>query len=209
MTSDETLSRLAQLQLHMEGYYAGKIDGIWGPMTQAAYEEFKRVNTGVKQDKENDSKVAPRVERIPCPHKGTYHTPHTIILHHCGGTWEGTKAWLMRPVGCANPVSYHYHISQDGFIREYVSPKEVAWHARNHNTGYVGIAFTGDTVSGAYRASPTLTDHEIASCVSLIRYLQREFPRIKTITTHRAVDPKRKNDISPAAEAQIRARLSS
>lgn len=44
MNIEKHAALLCQLQLHGEGFYHGALDGQWGPITQAAYEAFKKAN---------------------------------------------------------------------------------------------------------------------------------------------------------------------
>ncbi|MEM6885453.1 MAG: peptidoglycan recognition family protein [Verrucomicrobiota bacterium] len=126
------------------------------------------------------------------------HTPRRIILHHTNGYFESSIEYLAK-VG----YGYHYLIDFDGKIVRCVPPDQLCYHAKNHNTGSIGIAFNGDTNTGELRPDgPALTEHEVLAASTLIRELRRTF-EIKEIRTHAEVDPKRKQDISPAAKKQI------
>lgn len=196
---EKTILRAAQEYWKSRGWYHGDIDGLWGKQSSKALQTYEKELNAGKTFFESLS-----IEKIPSPNYGGVHVPRRIILHHCAGTWAGTVSWIKQE---RSNVSYHYYISQAGKIVQFVPPDKIAWHARGHNPGSIGIAFQGDTVTGAYRSSRHLTGSEINACVKLISALLRTYSTINEITTHRAVDPTRKNDISPSAEMQIREAL--
>ena len=140
------------------------------------------------------------------------------VLHHCGG-WAkdgniraGSAAWILNP---ASNVSYHCLIAWDGTRTIFVPDDEQAWHAgrsvwngrSNCNAFTLGVAFGGDTVSGAHRPndSPELTEPEIESFLEWYRPRALKYGWTqRNVTTHRHISPGRKNDVSAPAEAQIR-----
>lgn len=140
-----------------------------------------------------------------------------LILHHCGG-WAkdgnprmGTLSHVLNP---SSGVSYHCLIAWDG-TRTILCPyEERAYHAgasswkgrSGCNAFTIGVAFGGDTVSGARRPGESrhLTETEIDSYLEWVRPLVKRFGWTREdIITHRQVSPGRRNDVSQGAQNQI------
>jgi N-acetylmuramoyl-L-alanine amidase len=141
--------------------------------------------------------------QTPNVSKGRKITPTGIVLHHTAGSYAGSVNWCLNP---ASQVSYHCIIDLNGDRTFLAKETERAWHAGKSsyrgvtdcNSFMIGIAVSGNT------NTRKLTPEEIASVATLcVEYMHRwKFP-IENITTHRAVSPGRKNDVSPEAEKQI------
>lgn len=136
-----------------------------------------------------------------------------IVLHHAAGTFEGTIDWCLR---AGTNAAYHCLIAPDGrratlgedFDRLHHAGKSV-WRGRSGcNAFMLGLAFTGDTNTGIHRPQKDLLQAEILSAVEWIRSKMalHNIP-VSEITHHRVVSPGRKDDLSPAAWAQMQRAL--
>jgi hypothetical protein len=68
----------------------------------------------------------------------------------------------------------------------------------------LGLAFTGNTVTGERRPHPELTAAEVESAVDLIKAWQLRFRfGLEWVTSHRIVSPGRKDDVSGFALGQV------
>jgi len=133
-----------------------------------------------------------------------------IIFHHCAGNFEGTISWCLRQ---GTYAAYHCLIGQDGqrailgldTDRLHHAGKSV-WNGRSGCNGFMlGVAFTGNTVTGARRSSASLNVHELTSAVEWVREKQRQYGiKDSNITHHRVVSPGRKDDLSLAAWDQVK-----
>lgn len=199
---DREILKAAQELWKQRGYYTGAIDGIWGPKSEAAYNRYTVRPTLVAEPSAKVEELSGlKIIRKPTVNHGGGHTPHTIVLHYCGGYWKGTQSHVADP---KTEVSYHYYVSREGEVIEFVPPNRVAWHVRGYNTGYIGISVQGNTDNGQYRdGQKDLNPVEVKTVVALIKAIQKVYT-IKNITTHRVLDPTRRSDISPGAEKQIR-----
>jgi uncharacterized protein (TIGR03382 family) len=64
-----------------------------------------------------------------------------VVIHTTQGSFDGTISWFQDP--SAN-VSAHYVVrSEDGFVTQMVSEKNIAWHDKCFNTRTVGIEHEG------------------------------------------------------------------
>lgn len=123
--------------------------------------------------------------------------PEGVVLHHCGGSPQGTISWILND---ASNVSYHVYIKPDGSRVQFCRYSDYAWHAGHSkwrgryecNKFTVGISFYGDT----YQRMPT--KDEVASFVDWWTQTAPKFGwTTDDITTHREVSPGRKYDPSP------------
>lgn len=133
--------------------------------------------------------------------------PEGIVLHHSAGSYTGTVAWILNP---SSKVSYHCVVNTDGSRTVLVRDNKRAWHAgvssfkgKQHcNQFMLGIAVTGDT------NKRVLTLEEIESvaqwCVEKMKLYNFN---IDSITTHREIAPKRKNDVDKRAEENIKNKI--
>lgn len=141
--------------------------------------------------------------QTPNVSKGRKIAPTGIVLHHTAGSYAGSVNWCLNP---ASQVSYHCIIDLNGDRTFLAKETERAWHAGKSiyrgvsdcNSFMIGIAVSGNT------NTRNLTPEEIESVATLcVEYMHKwKFP-IENITTHRAVSPGRKTDISPKAEKEI------
>lgn len=132
-----------------------------------------------------------------------------IILHHCAGTFEGSISWILKPRTYA---AYHCLVHPNGSRAILAKDEDRVHHAgvsewrgrRSCNNFMLALSVTGSTVSGARRESKDLSQHEVLSSAQWIREkLNRYSLDISDVTTHAAVSPRRKDDISKNAAAQI------
>lgn len=64
-----------------------------------------------------------------------------VVIHTTQGNFDGTIGWFQDP---SAQVSAHYVVrSEDGFVAQMVSEKNVAWHDKCFNTHSVGIEHEG------------------------------------------------------------------
>jgi N-acetyl-anhydromuramyl-L-alanine amidase AmpD len=135
-----------------------------------------------------------------------------VILHHTCGTWKGSISWIENP---QSRVSYHIIIDVDGLQAHILPIRAIAWHAgesrwkgRPHCNLYtIGIAFTGDTVTGHLRPQKSLTSAEIESAAQVIYQAEKNIGKQIEILSHALVSPGRKNDVSDAALLQVKTYL--
>lgn len=133
--------------------------------------------------------------------------PKGIVLHHSAGTYIGTISWCMNP---ASKVSYHAVVSTSGQVTELADDTNKTWHAGkskfmgidNCNDFLLGIAVTGNT------NERELTKEEInATAEWCVKKMKKWNFGIEWVTTHRAIAPERKTDVSKKAEMQIKERI--
>lgn len=132
-------------------------------------------------------------------HKTTgKHKPERIILHHTCGYYRPSIDYLK-----SKGYAYHYVIDFDGHTEQLVDPGNRCNHAFGNNTGSIGIAFNGDTVSGKYRPHKHLTEGELQAAVKVIHMLRGRYGALK-IYTHEEVDPRGwKDDTSQEVKHQV------
>lgn len=132
-----------------------------------------------------------------------------VVWHHSCGSFSGGVEWICDP---KSQVSYHCLIALDGRRTVFAADSRVCWHAGKSrwrgrefcNAFTLGVAFTGDT----YKRS--LTDAEIESALEWLRPRWGKYKwTIDSMTTHRAISPGRKDDISPEAERVLFSAISS
>jgi N-acetyl-anhydromuramoyl-L-alanine amidase len=204
---NEITVKAVQARLNLLGANpALKVDGWAGGVTRAAILNALPLEAGwVKES--GDIGFFESFEASP--HFGGTLKPRGIVLHHSCGTWEGDRSWMRH---AESKVSYHCLINTNGARVQFVSYKRVAWHAGvsvfkgrgNCNDFMLGLAFTGDTVSGERRPQKSLTPMELASAVEWIGQRMVEFGIERDwITTHAIISPRRKDDVSAAVYEQI------
>lgn len=134
-------------------------------------------------------------------------TPKGIILHHSGGTFNGSVAWVLNPV---SKVSYHCIVNENGDRTILASDDKICWHAGRSsfknvsscNNYMLGIAVSGDTTKRL------LTNEEVESVAQwCIKKMKAYGFGLDFVTTHREVSPGRKNDVDIRAENQIKDRI--
>lgn len=118
-----------------------------------------------------------------------------VIVHANGATAESTVAWFLNPN--AN-VSYHYLITLEGNVLQFVDEEERAWHAGRSqwddysdlNDVSVGVAI--ESVEGAHSQ---VTEVQYEVLLELIRDIaQRHDIKTDYVRGHKEVSPGRKTD---------------
>jgi len=118
-----------------------------------------------------------------------------IIIHANGATANSTAHWFANPD--AN-VSYHYLITLNGDIWQFVDEGERAWHAgvsywdgvSDLNDCSIGIA-----IESAENENSQLTDIQYSRLISLITEIQHRYNiPTKYVLGHKEVSPNRKTD---------------
>lgn len=90
--------------------------------------------------------------------------PSHIIIHTTQGSFAGAVSWLKNPKA---QVSSHYVIrSRDGYVKQLVSERDRAWHARCWNRLAIGIEH-----EGFVNTPDWYTDALYQSSARLVRYL--------------------------------------
>jgi N-acetylmuramoyl-L-alanine amidase len=129
--------------------------------------------------------------------------PSGIVLHHTAGSYVGSVEWCLTP---KSKVSYHCIVDLNGDRTVLAKDTQRAWHAgkssfngkKDCNSFLLGIAVSGDT------NNRRLTQFEIDSVAQwCISKMKLHGFGIDMITTHRAISPGRKTDVSVEAENQI------
>ena len=121
-------------------------------------------------------------------------------MHHTAGSYSGSVAWCLNP---SAKVSYHCIVNTTGERTILARYTQRAWHAGKStfegqsdcNSFTLGVAVSGNTYNRE------LTNEEVNSVAEWVvaRMIEFKIP-IERVTTHRAISPVRKNDVSPQAE---------
>ena len=126
-----------------------------------------------------------------------------VVWHHSSGSYIGGVEWIQNP---QSKVSYHCLIAKDGRRTVFAPDERIAWHAGKSkwkgrefcNAFTLGVAFEGDT------HKYDITQAQIESAIEWLSSRAKKYGwTMDDMTTHRAVSPGRKNDISPAAECVL------
>jgi N-acetyl-anhydromuramyl-L-alanine amidase AmpD len=138
-----------------------------------------------------------KIDKMPLPSRGIRDsTQNYIVLHNDGSNMTARQA---HGVLSSRRLSYHYFVTRDGKIYEYVNPKYIARHAGvsfhdgmlNWNKFSIGICLQG--MNGLM-----YSDQQYKSLSRLIQQLHNRYPDSKTrpILTHSeiAFPPGRKKD---------------
>lgn len=136
-----------------------------------------------------------------------------IVVHHACGYFNGTIDWCMKP---GTNAAYHCLVAEDGTRAILGRDEDCCHHAGKSkflgrtscNYFTLGIAFCGDTNTGAMRKTKELSSVELESAVEWIRTKMalHNIP-LSSVTTHRVISPGRKDDLSPAAWIQVQQSL--
>lgn len=118
-----------------------------------------------------------------------------IVLHaDAGKTDQGTIEWVTR---AESKVSYHYLVTRQATVYQFVPDSEKAWHAgvstfkgRAFCNNYsIGVAFANNQAGEAFGAQ------QLDVGVQLVADLCRTYDiPLQRITTHALVSPGRKTD---------------
>jgi AmpD protein len=129
--------------------------------------------------------------------------PIGVVWHHTAGAFNGSVDWCMNPI---SKVSYHGIVDLDGSYTQLALDHHRVWAngissfkgRGNCNDFLISLAVSGDT------NNRDLTKKEIETmAIITIEKMQKFNFAMDMITTHRAISPTRKNDISAIAEKQI------
>lgn len=129
--------------------------------------------------------------------------PKGIVLHHTAGSYAGSVAWCLNP---ESKVSYHCIVDMNGDRTILALPTQRAWHAGKSsfkgqsdcNSFMLGVSVSGNTYNR------DLTAREIDSVADYCVEQMKEFGiTLDWVTTHKAVSPGRKTDVSDKAFQQI------
>ena len=134
-------------------------------------------------------------------------TPEAVILHHTGGSYNGSVSWCMNP---NSQVSYHVIISRDGRRTVLADDTARTWHAGKSdwlgrpdlNSWSLGVAWEGDT-----HTTPLGEDAIQSGLEYLVPRMKKWNIPLTRVLTHAEVAPGRKNDVSTAAAETFEARL--
>lgn len=118
-----------------------------------------------------------------------------IILHANGGSAEGTAAWLNNP---ESNVSYHYLVTKEGDVWQFVDDQKRAWHAgvsrwenfTDLNDWSIGVALESD--EGKHN---DITDIQLSVALTLVGDLIATYDISPShVLGHKEVSPDRKVD---------------
>lgn len=138
------------------------------------------------------------IANIESKYGGREQTPERIIIHAMGEYIDNgeqdyhAKDWLDFLT-----LSVHYMVCPSGVIIQTRPIDQMAWHARGHNTGSVGIEFlvsgvhTYETLIEAIKTE-YITEPQFNAGVELCNHLRAS--GIKEITRHDWLSPDRKFD---------------
>ena len=128
---------------------------------------------------------------------GGNHTPTEIITHVEGEFInDGERIEWAPDFETRIGLSVHYYITPSGVIIEQRPPELIAYHAKGHNTGTIGV---GWLLSGVHtyetliQATKThwVTDAQCTWGVWLYRHLMKQYG-IHSFARHSDIDPKRR-----------------
>lgn len=191
-----TIKAIKSFQKHAEL----QVDGVAGPMTQAA---LKEAAAPIGKHKAEPNKAAiENSEALPAD-KGRKavrmskaktvvigRTSRTIkeLIIHCTATPEGRDV-TMKDVGSWhkqrgwNRPGYHYLVRLNGKIEIGCPIGQRGIHTRGHNTGTVSISYAGGCTKDMKKAKDTRTPAQKASMLWLAKALCNDYP-INKISGH-------------------------
>ena len=92
-------------------------------------------------------------------------TPTTFVIHHTAG-FEKTAQDVYDEFYCSgNPAQYV--VTQDGVIHRFMPDGAYSWHAKNHNTGAIGVEVVARSEKGEYPVNQA----QIEAVARLAQYL--------------------------------------
>lgn len=124
-----------------------------------------------------------------------------VVFHHTGGSFNGAVTWLTSP---ESKVSAHVVIARDGERAILAEDDWVTWHAgrgelRGTNPNYITLGVEFELTPEMVSNNINLTEAQLSSMLEWLRPRWEKYGwTIEDMTHHRAVDPERKTDLSPA-----------
>lgn len=94
--------------------------------------------------------------------------PRLLIVHHMEGSLAGTDSWFRNPV---SRVSAHFGVGKDGTLVQWVSVRDIAWHAAAANDHSIGVECEG------FHTEP-LTSQQVDVLALLFEWAHRDYPAV-------------------------------
>jgi N-acetylmuramoyl-L-alanine amidase len=173
--------RDVQARLSALGFYAGKLDGRWGPQTEGAVTAaLDRLYAPPEPGAVSAAVVAlqPKASRSV-----------TEIVIHCTATPEGQdyslatiRGWHMA-MGWSD-IGYHYIIHPGGGIEAGRPEERIGAHVIGHNTGTLGVSYIGGVAADGKTAKDTRTGQQRVMLMALCRALAAKYPDVTKISGH-------------------------
>lgn len=160
-------------------------DGVFGPITKNAVEEFQR-----KNNLKVDGIVGPATlaKLIPQRLKKSKRNITEIIVH-CTATPEGRNTTVEEITQWHKQrhfatIGYHYVVYLDGTIHEGRDADIAGAHCLNHNTNSIGVCYVGGMDKNNKKAKDTRTELQKNALLNLLIDLKALYPKA-TIHGHR------------------------
>lgn len=160
-------------------------DGVFGPITKNAVEEFQR-----KNNLKVDGIVGPATlaKLIPQRLKKSKRNITEIIVH-CTATPEGRNTTVEEITQWHKQrhfatIGYHYVVYLDGTIHEGRDVDIAGAHCLNHNTNSIGVCYVGGMDKNNKKAKDTRTELQKNALLNLLIDLKALYPKA-TIHGHR------------------------
>lgn len=185
---------LIQTGLRDLGYDPGKVDGLWGPKTQAASVALVAANG-----------VGPASQLTPSTSAELRHGTRLVdeVVVHCSATrpdWmEGAslaekraeiRRWHIGAPNLWSDIGYHWLIDRDGKVIAGRKETDIGAHVGGHNTGKLGVCLIGGHGSNADDLFPEhFTDAQDASLRQLLLGIGMR-TRIRRVSGHNEYDNK-------------------
>lgn len=94
--------------------------------------------------------------------------PRLLIVHIMQGTLEGTNNWFRNP---ASKVSAHFGVGRLGQVVQWVSTRDIAWHAAAANDHSIGVECEGF-------AGQPLTSVQLDAVAEILGWARSVYPGI-------------------------------
>lgn len=202
-----------KLQQHLKstGLYTGQIDGIFGPLTEAAVKAYQKANalqtdgivgpltwTALQSESTGIKQADKSAETSGISIKKSRRQINEIILH-CSATPEGRhvttadikRAHLNRGF---SDIGYHYVVYLDGSVHKGRDVNLSGAHCTGHNAHSIGVCYIGG-VDKNMKPKDTRTSAQKTSLVKLVSKLlqtyslptSRVYDTINSLTKHAPV----------------------
>lgn len=160
-------------------------DGVFGPITKNAVEEFQRKNN-LKVD--GIVGAATLAKLIPQRLKKSKRNITEIIVH-CTATPEGRNTTVEEITQWHKQrhfatIGYHYVVYLDGTIHEGRDVDIAGAHCLDHNTNSIGVCYVGGMDKNNKKAKDTRTELQKNALLNLLIDLKALYPKA-TIHGHR------------------------